>query len=144
MAWHFQNRTLDLNPLTDAYIEFCLGHSKEILREYKLKGGATLWGYANHCLQAFIRDGQTVTRYRFDRIERAYLKDASAYLADNAHTLWEAYQKDPAYRAAIARSWDWVNWLRNKYNHPPRNYFGLDLAFGAAECFMMLEEKKLL
>lgn len=135
---------MDLNPLTDAYIEFCLGHSKEILREYKIKGGRTEWGYPHFCLQAFARSGEAVTRYKFSKIERAYIQDAIAYLEINGEKMWKQYEKDPIYRKEISKSYEWVNWLKDKFNHPPRNYFQLDLAFGAAECFMMLEEKNLL
>jgi hypothetical protein len=84
-------------------------------------------------------------RYRFSKIERAYLKDCISHLAEHGIGLWQDYKEDPVYRKEIAISYEWTrHFKRQEYKHPPSNYLELDLLFGALECFMMLEEKNLL
>jgi hypothetical protein len=73
------------------------------------------------------------------------LTDAAAYLATHGPALWQDFNDDPEYKKELAISYKWIRSLKAQgYIHPPRNYFELGLAFSAMECFMMLEEKKLL
>ena len=145
MAWSFQDSTLDLNPLTDAYIKYCKDHFGQIMREYKIKGGKTEWEFPYFCLTTFLRNGQTLTGYRCSRIEKAYLKDSIAFLTEHGTGLWQDYKEDPVYRKEIGIANEWIRHFKlERHPHPPRNYFELGLLFAALECFMMLEEKNLL
>ena len=142
MAWSFQHNTLDLNPLTNTYIQYCKNHFGQILRDYRIKRYETEWEFPHFCLTAFLRNGETVSRYKFSKIEKAYLKDCESFLAEHGIALWQDYKEDPVYRKEIARSNEWIRHFKlEELHHPPRNYFELDLLFAALECFMMLEEK---
>jgi len=145
VAWSFQHSTLDLNPLTDLYIEYCKDHFGQILRNYKLQGYKTEWEFPHFCLSFFIRNGETLTRSRFSKIERAYLKDSETYLAEYGMSLWQDYKEDPVYRKELGISYEWSRHFKlQEYKHPPRYHTEFDLLFAALECFMMLEEKNLL
>ena len=143
--WSFEHSTFNQTPLTDTYIDYCLRNCGQILKQYRLNGGASEWGFPHFCLTKFLLHGESVTRYRFSRIEKAYLKDAIAYLEEHGIALWQDYKDLREYREEVARSYVWIRNFKNAgYKYPPKNYFELDLAFAAAECFMMLEEKNLL
>jgi hypothetical protein len=145
VAWHFQHSTISLNSLTEIYLDYCFNNCREILREYKLKEGKTQWEFPHFCLTTFLRSGETLCRYKFQRGEKAYLTDAIAYLEAHGLALWQDYDKDPEYKKELAISYKWIRSLKAQgYIHSPRNYFELGLVFSAMECFMMLEEKKLL
>ena len=143
--WSFQHSTFDQNPLTDAYVEYCFQNCGQLIREYRIKQYKTEWEFPYFCLTTFLRSGETLVRYKFQRIERAYLKDAIAYLKEHGVALWQDYKDLLDYREEVNRSYVWLrNFKDAGYRYPPKNYFELDLAFAAAECFMMLEEKNLL
>jgi hypothetical protein len=145
VAWSFQHSTFDINPLTDTYIQYCKDHFGQIQREYKIKGGKTEWEFPHFCLTTFLRNGETLTRYRFSKIEKAYLKDSISYLEEYGMGLWQDYKEDPVYKKEIGESYRWIRHFKTQEcKHPPSNYFELGLLFAALECFMMLEEKNLL
>jgi hypothetical protein len=142
--WSFQNSTFDQDPLTDAYIDYCFHQYGELIRHYKKLEDKTYWGFAGFCLQSFLKDGGRMVKYRFSPIEKAYLKDSIAYLQRHAVSLWQDYKDSPEYKKELGISYIWTPQLKALYRNPPRNHYELDLVFGALECFMMLEEKKLL
>jgi hypothetical protein len=72
------------------------------------------------------------------------MKDAIAYLQEHAVSLWQDYKADPAYKQELGISFKWSRYLKQVDRNPPRNHYELDLVFGTLECFMLLEEKKLL
>ena len=134
-----------LDALTEVYVDYCFNNCRQILRDYKLKGGKTAWEFPHFCLTTFLRSGETLCRYKFQKSEKAYLTDAIAYLETHGFALWQDFNDDPEYKKEIGRSYHWIRSLEAQgYIHPPRNYFELGLVFSAMECFMMLEEKKLL
>jgi hypothetical protein len=143
--WHFDNSTFDQNPLTDAYMDYCFHQYGELIRHYKRSGGKTKWGFAQFCLQSFVKDGERMAKYRFSKIEKAYMKDAITYLQTHAVSLWQDYEDNPEYRKELGlHSSLWARSLKDLYRKPPTNHYELDLVFGALECFMLIEEKNLL
>lgn len=145
MAWHFQHSTVHLDTLFDVYIDYCFNNCGQILREYKIKGGKTEWEFPHFCLGTFLRSGEKLCRYGFQKSEKAYLTDSIAYLETHGLALWQDYKDDPEFKKEIAISYKWIRSLKAQgYIHPPTNYFELSLMFSAMECFMMLDDKKLL
>lgn len=143
--WTYQHRSLNLNPMTEAYIDYCLDNSRRLIKNYKLQGGKNEWGFVESCLRQFQKEARAIKRYHPDRTEMEYLNQAIAYLGEYGIGLWQDYKDIPEYRAEIAQSYLWtIGGGLNHYKDPPKNYFELDLVFGAMECFMMLEEKDLL
>ena len=142
--WIFQGSTFNQNPLTDAYMDYCFHEYKALIRHYNRLDDKTEWGFARFCLQSFLDSGGRPVRYKFSRIEKAYMKDAIAYLQEHAVSLWQDSKADPAYKQELGISYKWSRHLKQVYRNPPRNHYELDLVFGTLECFMLLEEKKLL
>ena len=126
-------------------MDYCFHQYGELIRYYKLSEGKTKWKFAQFCLQNFLKDGERMVKYRFSRIEKAYIKDAITYLQTHAETLWQDYETNPEYRKELGLHCSlWARSLKDLYRKPPTNHYELDLVFGALECFMLLEEKKLL
>jgi len=142
--WSFQNSTFDQDPLTDAFTDFCFHQFKELVRHYKLLSDKTEWGFAQFCVQNFLDGGSRMVKYKLSPIEKAYLKDAITYLEKNAISLWQDYEQNPDYRKELGISYIWIPQLKELYRKPPVNHWELNLVFGVLECFMVLEEKKLL
>ena len=142
--WNFNNGTFDQIPLTDAYRDYCFHEYQDLTRHYKLLQDKTRWGFATFCLQSFLNSGGRMVQHRISPIEKAYLRDAIAYLQTGADSLWKDYEDNPEFQKELGMSYLWVRGLKEVYRKPPVNHYELYLAFGAIECFMLLEEKKLL
>ena len=126
-------------------MDYCFHQYGELIRNYKLLKNKTKWGFAGFCLQSFLKDGERMVKYRFAKIEKAYMKDAVTYLQTHAQTLWQDYEANPDYRKELGlHSSLWARSLKDLYRKPPTNHYELDLVFGALECFMLIEEKNLL
>ena len=142
--WSFQNSTFNQDPLTDAYMDFCFHQYGELIRHYKRIGGKTKWEFSYFCLENFLNNGPKMVRYKFSPIEKAYLSDAILYMKRHAVSLWQDYEDNPEYKKELGISYLWSRHLKGIYRKPPSNHYELDLVFGSLECFMLIEEKKLL
>jgi hypothetical protein len=142
--WRFQNSTFNQDPLTDAFTDFCFHQFKELVRHYKQLDDKSEWGFAQFCVQNFLNGGYRMVRYKLSPIEKAYLSDAIAYLETHAVSLWQDYEQNLDYRKELGISYIWIPRLKELYRKPPTNHWELNLVFGTLECFMVLEEKKLL
>lgn len=143
--WHFHHSTFNTHPLEDVYIDYCFEHCQQILRGYRLNGGNTEWAFPHYCLETFLKNGEKYMRYKFAPIEKAYINDCIDYLFEHGTALWQDYKDDPHYKMEVGRSYMWIRAFRiDERRYPPRHYKELDLMFAAAECFMMIGDKKLL
>jgi hypothetical protein len=126
-------------------MDYCFHQYGELIRHYRKLGDKTYSGFARFCLQSFLNDGGRMVKYKFTPIEKAYLRDSIAYMQKNVEDLWQTYKADLDYRKELGlHSSLWARGLKALYRNPPTNHYELDLVFGALECFMLIEEKKLL
>jgi hypothetical protein len=143
--WIWKASTLNLEPLTDAYVDYCIGNCQELLRTWKREKESWDWDYPLYALRQFAATAHLHKSYRLRDIEKAYLADAIQFLESNSIGLWEDYKDNLEYKKALRSSRRWIiGCKRSGYRSPPRNEQELDHTFAALECFMMLEEKDLL
>lgn len=142
---NFHSMIFPKDRIEEAYVEYCLENCQQIIREYRLKGGNTEEDFPHFCLTTFLRSGESLTRYKFAPIEKAYIRACVAYLETHGRELWNEYKQNEEYKKEIAKSYLYVRAFKHdKRKYPPRNYKELDLMFGAGECFMLIGDKKLL